>query len=87
MSFHVRVYIYLWIAFIVLLIFNVIPGWQDDSMCSRRMDDYWGDGFTSQAFTTGRRAKFPPPPTKPRPKASQTLKVSFVYAVCERILL
>ncbi|XP_063868042.1 rho GTPase-activating protein 190-like isoform X25 [Scylla paramamosain] len=49
-------------------------GWQDDSMCSRRMDDYWGDGFTSQAFTTGRRAKFPPPPTKPRPKASQTLK-------------
>ncbi|XP_045127735.1 rho GTPase-activating protein 190-like [Portunus trituberculatus] len=49
-------------------------GWQDDSMCSRRMDDYWGDGFTPQAFTTGRRAKFPPPPTKPRPKASQTLK-------------
>lgn len=49
-------------------------GWQDDSLCSRRMDDYWGDGFTPQAFTTGRRAKFPPPPTKPRPKASQTLK-------------
>ncbi|XP_050734655.1 rho GTPase-activating protein 190-like isoform X9 [Eriocheir sinensis] len=50
-------------------------GWQDDSMCSRRVDDYWGDTFTPQAFTTGRRAKFPPPPTKPRPKASQTLKV------------
>ncbi|XP_050734660.1 rho GTPase-activating protein 190-like isoform X13 [Eriocheir sinensis] len=49
-------------------------GWQDDSMCSRRVDDYWGDTFTPQAFTTGRRAKFPPPPTKPRPKASQTLK-------------
>nr|XP_045582147.1 rho GTPase-activating protein 190-like isoform X13 [Procambarus clarkii] len=49
-------------------------GWQDDSLCSRRLEDFWGEGYP-QAFTTGRRAKFPPPPTKPRPKASQTLKV------------
>ncbi|XP_069168263.1 rho GTPase-activating protein 190 isoform X36 [Procambarus clarkii] len=48
-------------------------GWQDDSLCSRRLEDFWGEGYP-QAFTTGRRAKFPPPPTKPRPKASQTLK-------------
>ncbi|XP_069168242.1 rho GTPase-activating protein 190 isoform X15 [Procambarus clarkii] len=47
--------------------------WQDDSLCSRRLEDFWGEGYP-QAFTTGRRAKFPPPPTKPRPKASQTLK-------------
>ncbi|KAK8736138.1 hypothetical protein OTU49_004842 [Cherax quadricarinatus] len=50
-------------------------GWQDDSLCSRRLEDYWGEGYGPQAFTTGRRAKFPPPPTKPRPKGSQTLKV------------
>ncbi|XP_069950018.1 rho GTPase-activating protein 190-like isoform X17 [Cherax quadricarinatus] len=49
-------------------------GWQDDSLCSRRLEDYWGEGYGPQAFTTGRRAKFPPPPTKPRPKGSQTLK-------------
>ncbi|XP_069168241.1 rho GTPase-activating protein 190 isoform X14 [Procambarus clarkii] len=52
---------------------NVHYSWQDDSLCSRRLEDFWGEGYP-QAFTTGRRAKFPPPPTKPRPKASQTLK-------------
>ncbi|KAK7079593.1 hypothetical protein SK128_019352 [Halocaridina rubra] len=49
-------------------------GWVDDSMCSRRPDDYWAEGYGSQAFTTGRRTKHPLPPGKPRQKASQTLK-------------
>lgn len=49
-------------------------GWVDESVCSRRHEDFWGEGYGPQSFTTGRRGKLPPPPTKPRPKASQTLK-------------
>ncbi|XP_064079322.1 rho GTPase-activating protein 190-like isoform X2 [Macrobrachium nipponense] len=49
-------------------------GWVDDSICPRRSDDYWGEGYVSQAFTTGRRPKHPLPPSKPRQKTSQTLK-------------
>ncbi|KAK4312268.1 hypothetical protein Pmani_016281 [Petrolisthes manimaculis] len=48
-------------------------GWQDDNLCSRRHEEFWSEGYP-QAFTTGRRSKFPPPPTKPRPKTSQTLR-------------
>ena len=57
---------------------NVCAGWVDDSMCPRRLDEYWGENMSygPQAFTTGRRGKLPPPPTRPKPKpGSQTLKV------------
>lgn len=63
--------------FVLLLIFQaILSGWVDESVCSRRHEDFWGEGYGPQSFTTGRRGKLPPPPTKPRPKASQTLKVS-----------
>ncbi|XP_042873149.1 rho GTPase-activating protein 190-like isoform X27 [Penaeus japonicus] len=60
-------------------------GWVDDSVCSRRHEDFWGEGYGPQSFTTGRRGKLPPPPTKPRPKASQTLKTfqTLSEAVCQ----